>query len=71
MSKTIPTDIEIFGYKKVLLNQKATDFYLDPDPNIKYVIYRVPLDISNPLVIDLGQGRQIRIKFDANKNNLT
>lgn len=70
MGKLIPTDIEIFGYRNVEIEPKPTDITKDKDPNLKWCDFRVQVDLSKYLIIDLGHGRQIRIKFYANKTDI-
>lgn len=71
MKELIPTDVEIFGYKNVIINnQKITDLYIDR-AGLLYCDYRIQLDMTKPLVIDLGHGREIRIKFHANKTDIS
>lgn len=63
----IPTDIEVFGYKNVKISPEPTDIYVGEE---KYCNSRVQVNTDKYLIIDLGQGRQIRIHFNSNKTDI-
>lgn len=69
MKETIPTDVEIFGYRNAqIIDQEVTDEFREKDLN--YCDFRVQFNPNRLLIIDLGHGREVRIHLHANKVNL-
>lgn len=69
-SDKISIDINVIGFKTItIIGQQVTDSNTSED-NTKWCDYRVQLDTTKPIVLDLGNGRQIQIVFNANKTDI-
>jgi hypothetical protein len=67
----IPTDIEIIGYRNVGINLPVTSEWKDPQ-GLNSFTARVQFDPNKEmLALDLGHGRQIRIRLFANQTNIS
>lgn len=68
----IVTNVEISGYTKVKISPEPSDKIESVGKANKWCIYRVNISERCPIIdIDLGKGRYVRIKLDANKTNIS